>query len=53
MPGSVLVVDDVVPPAVKGRRIEPHLHRDPAWETRLVYAGKGLLVAVRRSGSAA
>jgi hypothetical protein len=53
VPGSVLVVDDVVPPAVKGRRIKPYLHRDPAWETRLVYAGKGLLVAVRRSAGAA
>lgn len=52
VPGSVLVVDDVVPPAVKGKRIKPYLHRDPAWETRLVYAGKGLLVAVRRAGSA-
>lgn len=51
VPGGVLVVDDVVAPAVKGRRIKPYLHRDPAWETRLVYAGKGLLVAVRRSGS--
>lgn len=50
VPGSVLVVDDVVAPAVKGRRLKPYLHRDPAWATHLVYAGKGLLVAVRRSG---
>jgi predicted O-methyltransferase YrrM len=53
VPGSIVVVDDTVPPSRKGRRIKPYLHRHPAWETHLVLAGRGLLVAVRRDGSGA
>lgn len=52
VPGSVVIVDDSVPPSKKGRRVKPYLHRHPLWETHLVYAGRGLLVALRRGGPA-
>lgn len=48
LPGSIVIVDDTVPPSRKGRRIKPYLHRNPAWETWLVFAGRGLLVAAKR-----
>lgn len=51
VPGSIVIVDDSVPPSRKGRRIKPYLHRHPLWETHLVYAGRGLLVAQRIEGS--
>ncbi len=47
VPGSVVIVDDSVPPSKKGEKIRPYLHRRPEWETHLVYAGRGLLVAVK------
>lgn len=50
VPGSVVIVDDSVPPSNKGRRIKPYLHGHPSWETWLVYAGRGVLVALRREG---
>ncbi|HUU44127.1 MAG TPA: class I SAM-dependent methyltransferase, partial [Acidobacteriota bacterium] len=46
-PGSVLIVDDAVR-GNKGGRIKPYLHTHADWETRLVFAGNGLLVAVKR-----
>jgi hypothetical protein len=51
VPGSLLVVDDVVPPSRKGLRVKPYLHAHPGWQTRLVYAGRGLLVAQRLGGA--
>lgn len=48
VPGSVVIVDDSVPPSKKGRRVKPYLHGHPLWETHLVRSGRGLLVAVRR-----
>lgn len=51
VPGSVVIVDDSVPPSKKGRRVKPYLHRHPLWETHLVRSGRGLLVAVRRDES--
>lgn len=51
VPGSLLIVDDAVPPSRKGLRVKPYLHAHPGWETRLVYAGRGLLVAQRRGAA--
>lgn len=48
VPGSVVIVDDTVR-GVKGSRIKPYLHRHPLWDTYLIYAANGMLVAVRRS----
>ncbi len=48
VPGSIVIVDDAVPPSVKGRRIKPYLHRHPDWDTRLIYSWRGMLVARRR-----
>lgn len=46
--GSIVVVDDVIPPSVKGKLIKPYLHGHPLWDTRVVYTWRGMLVAVRR-----
>lgn len=51
-PGSVLIVDDAVR-GNKGGRIKPYLHAHAEWETRLVFAGNGLLVAVKGGSSGA
>jgi hypothetical protein len=47
VPGSLLIVDDAIR-GVKARRVAPYLRASATWETRLVYAGNGLLLAVRR-----
>lgn len=47
-PGAVLVVDDAVSPGAKGDRVKPHLMDRPEWEVRLVFVGRGILVAQRR-----
>ncbi len=45
--GGLVIVDDAIR-GVKGDRIRPALAGRADWETRLVFAGNGLLVAVRR-----
>lgn len=49
VPGSIAVVDDVALPGVKGKRLKPYLRRHPLWDARTVYAGRGMLVALRRA----
>jgi hypothetical protein len=44
VPGSIVIVDDAVR-GVKGRQIKPYLSAHPAWRTRLVFAGNGMLLA--------
>lgn len=48
VPGAVLVVDDAVSPGAKGDRVKPNLMERPEWEVRLVFVGRGILVAQRR-----
>jgi hypothetical protein len=49
VPGSIVVVDDTIPPSVKGRRIKPYLHRHEDWDTRVIFSTHGMLVARKRS----
>ena len=51
VPDSLLIVDDAVR-GVKGRLIKPYLRANPAWRTRLVFAGNGMLLA-RHEGDTA
>lgn len=47
VPGSLLIVDDVIFPAIKGARVRPHIDRHPDWDAWILYAWHGLLVADR------
>ncbi len=49
VPGSIVLVDDVVSPAVKGKQIKPYLHGHPLWESYVIYTWKGLLIAMRHA----
>lgn len=50
VPGSIVIVDDAIPPSVKGRRVKPYLHRRLDWDTRVTYTWHGMLVAQKRTG---
>jgi hypothetical protein len=48
VPGSLAIVDDVIYPGVKGRRIRPYLAEHPDWDMYMLFTWHGMLVAGRR-----
>lgn len=49
VPGGLLVVDEVIPPAASVEGIGSRLLDQPDWSVRIVHAARGILVAQRRS----